>query len=172
MKKIAHRRGMLACLVFAMAAFASCGDANESDEQTTVVAAAGENGAAGPAEAPDADVACPPAADVAAAVGHPVGSKPLAGCYYQTADFETSVSITPISSGEADQLERELASLPHGAEVTAIEIGDRGQAWAAPGYAQGYAIDGSRGWKVDVHATSGGNVTLEPVIQVLRIMMD
>jgi hypothetical protein len=174
--KIADRWSLFALLVLSAGALGACDRASESgDEPATVATADAESESAEPAEEPGTgpDPSCPPEADVAAAVGFPVRSKPWGmGCYYETPDFEVSVAIMRLSASQADQVEREMreAAGPYGAEVVAIEVGDRGHAWGSPAQSQGYAVSGDRAWMLDVVTTSGSGDKRAAVIQILEMM--
>jgi hypothetical protein len=103
-----------------------------------------------------------------------VQSKPYGmGCYYETADFEASVTIMRISPGQADQLEREMreAAAPYGAEVVAIEVGERGIAWGSPAQSQGYAVFGDRAYMLEVVTSGSGGDKRAAVIQILEMMI-
>lgn len=161
-------------ILFVAAGIASCGNGDEpggADEPAQADSAEAET----PSAAASTDAACPAATDVAAAVGHPVESKPYGGgCYYETADFDATVTIMRIAPSQADQVEREMreSAAPYDAEITSIEVGDRGQAWGSPGYGQGYAVLGERAWIADVSLAAGGEDQRETVIQILEMMFD
>ena len=172
-------RWILFTVLLLSGALGACDRASEAgDEPETVASGEPETESAEPAEVPGADVdlSCPGEADVAAAVGVPVQSKPYGGgCYYETADFESSVTIMRMSPGQADQVEQELrdAAMPYSAEVIAIDAGDRGHAWGSPGYGQGYVVAGERAWMSDVSTISGnGGDKRAAVIQILEMMID
>ena len=177
--KTADRLILFAVLLLAAIALGACDRASEGgDEPETLATGEPEAESAEPAELPgtDADPSCPDAADIAAVVGFPVQSKPWGmGCYYETPDFEASVSIMRISAGQADQVEREMrdAANPYGAEVVAIEPGDRGHAWASPAQSQAYAVSGDRVWMIDFVTMSGSGADKRAaVIQILEMMID
>ena len=58
------------------------------------------------------------------------------------------------------------------AEITVIDVGDRGQAWGSPGYGQGYAVLGERAWIADVSVAEGGEDKRDAVVQILGMMFD
>ena len=148
------RSRLLACLILVTVLFAGCGGGETEAPEAT--AEAGDEPAGEPsAAAPDA---CPPETDIVAVVGHAVQAKPGGGlCFYETADFGASVTIMRITRGQADQVLQEMgdSAAPYGSEVVAIDVGDRGHAWGSPGYGQGYAIAGDRGWLLDVSISMG-----------------
>ena len=151
------------------AALAACGGAGETGEPASTTED-GDETASAPVEAPAAD-ACPLDSEIAGIVGAPVASKPGgAMCFYETADFDASVTIMRITPGQADQIEGEMrdAAAPYGATVEPIDVGDRGSAWGSPGYGQGYAIEGDQGWLADVSDNSGGSGDRRA--QVIRIL--
>jgi len=151
---LVHRSRLLAYLILVAAVSAGCGGGETEAPQTT--AEAGDEPASEPsAAAPDA---CPPEADIVAIVGHPVQTKPGGAlCFYETDDFAASVTIMRITPGQADQVLQEMrdSAAPYGSEVVAIDVGDRGHVWDSPGYGQGYAIAGDRGWLLDVSISMG-----------------
>lgn len=176
---IADRTILLPLLVLSAAAFGACGDTGEvGDDQATVATADEESDAArtGSETGARTDPSCPPETDVAAAVGHPVRSKPYGGgCYYETPDFAASVTIMVMSPGQADQVEQEMrdAAAPYSAQVVSIDTGDRGHAWGSPGYGQGYVVAGERAWMADVSITSGDDGDKRgAVIEILEMMID
>jgi hypothetical protein len=170
---------LLTLLALAAGASGACDRAGDRGNEAEPVAGAESESAApaapaAPAE-PASDPSCPPEADIASAVGLPVQSKPYGGgCYYETADFEASVTIMRMSPGQADQVEREMrdAAMPYDAEVIAIAAGDRGHAWGSPGYGQGYVVAGERAWMADVSLTSGDDGDKRAaVIEILEMMI-
>ena len=176
--KAADRLILFAFLLLGVGALGACDRASEDGNEPETVATGGpETESAEPAEVPDtaADPSCPAEADIAAAVGSPVQSKPYGGgCYYETADFEASVTIMRMSPGQADQVEQELrdAAMPYSAEVIAIDAGDRGHAWGSPGYGQGYVVAGERAWMADVAIPSGdAGDKRAAVIEILEMMI-
>ena len=96
------------------------------------------------------------------------------GCYYETADFEASVTIMRIAPSQADQVEREMreSAAPYDAEIAEIDVGDRGQAWGSPGYGQGYAVLGERAWIADVSVVAGSEDERDAVVEILGMMFD
>lgn len=140
----------------ALALVAALGGCNRggSPNRPAPAGAAGKSNGGGSAGGPGAgsSLACPPQADVAAAVGAPVEQKPrgAATCYYETPDFETSVTIMSVSPGSADQLLAEMkeSAKPYGAEVTAIDVGERAFAWGAARVRGGLRCR----WRAGVHA--------------------
>ncbi|HET6360718.1 MAG TPA: hypothetical protein VFH11_01515 [Gemmatimonadota bacterium] len=169
---------LFAFVLIAAGALGACDRAGESaDEPEAVATGQPESESAGPGSeaSPSTDPSCPPEAEVVSAVGHPVQSKPYGGgCYYETADFEASVTIMLMSPGQADQVEQEMrdAAVPYNAEVIAIDAGDRGHAWGSPGYGQGYVVAGERAWMADVSITSGDNEDKRAaVIEILEMMI-
>lgn len=155
---------------------AACGGASESEgpqtaRQTEEQASANTE----PAEAP-VDEACPSDEEISEVVGNPVQGRPWGpGCFYESADFEASVAIMRIAAGSADQVEREMreSAAERGLEIQAIDVGDRGHAWGAPGMGQGYAVSGDRGWMLDISTTSGGSEDrTAAVIRILEMMID
>ena len=177
--KAADRWLLFTVALLAVGALGACDRASEGESEPEIVAS-GETDteSAATTELPDGgvDPSCPDEADVAAAVGVAVRSKPYGGgCYYETADFESSVTIMRMSPGQADQVEQELrdAAVPYSAEVIAIDAGDRGHAWGSPGYGQGYVVAGERAWMADVSMISGnGGDERAAVIQILEMMID
>ena len=162
-------------LLVLSAVLAACGGASESEEPQTA-AQTEEQASANTesAEAP-ANEACPSDAEISEVVGNPVQGRPWGpGCFYESADFDASVVIMRIAAGSADQVEREMreAAAPRGAEVQAIDVGDRGHAWGAPGMGQGYAVSGDRGWMLDISTMSGGSEDrTAAVIRILEMMI-
>lgn len=153
-------------LVALAVTLAACSGGDETEEPGET----GVESASAPVETPATD-ACPPDSEIAGIVGVPVARGPGGStCFYQTADFEISVTLIPITAGQADQLEAEMreATAPSGAEVEPIEVGDRGSAWSTPGYGQGYAIEGDHGWLVDVSDSSSGSTDMKA--EVVRIL--
>jgi len=118
---------------------------------------------------------CPGEADVAAAVGAPVEKKPrgAAACYYETPDFETSVTIMSFAPSRADQLLEEMRSSakPYGAEVGTIDVGERGYAWGTPAWGQGFTVAGGRGYMLDVSTTGKGGDMKATVVKLLKMML-
>ena len=176
--KTADRLILFAVLLLAAVALGACDRAGESGSEPEAVATEepeSENAGPGSETGPSTDPSCPPEAAVASAVGHSVQSKPYGGgCYYETADFEASVTIMRMSPGQADQVEQEMreAAVPYSAEVIAIDTGDRGHAWGSPGYGQGYLVAGERAWMADVSLTSGdGGDKRAAVIEILEMMI-
>jgi hypothetical protein len=169
------RSSLIAFLLLTATALAACGGGGES-EDTQATAGAGDQApeSAEPETVPDSD-ACPPEAEIVAIVGQPVQSKPGgAMCFYETADFTASVTIMRISPSQADQVEREMrdAAAPYDAEVEGIDVGDRGHAWGSPGYGQGYAVTGDRGWMADVSVTTGAEGSQkDAVVRILERMI-
>lgn len=163
----------IAILMLAAGALAACGGASESEEPAATAEAGAESSS--PEPAADPTDACPPEAEIVAIVGQPVASKPGGPlCFYETSDFTASVTIMPISPGQADQVEEEMraAAGPYGAEVGTIAVGDRGHAWGSPGYGQGYAVAGDRGWMADVSITSGNEASQrDAVVRILERMI-
>lgn len=151
---LVDRSRLLACLILVAAVLAGCGGGEtEAPEATAEV---GDEQASEPSAA--AMDACPPEADIVAIVGHPVEAKPGGAlCFYETGDFAASVTIMRITPGQADQVLQEMrdSAAPYGSEVVVIDVGDRGHAWSSPGYGQGYAIAGDRGWLLDVSISTG-----------------
>ena len=174
--KIADRSRLLFLLVLAAGVLGACGGTSESEEPQPA-AEAGEQVSAStePAEMSASDE-CPPDAEIAAVVGNPVQGRPWGpGCFYESADFEASVAIMRIAAGSADQVEREMreSAAERGAEVQAIDVGERGHAWGAPGMGQGYAVSRDRGWMLDITTTSEGNEDrTAAVIRILEMMID
>ena len=173
--KSANRPSLLAFLLLASTVLVACGEGDGSDEpQATAEAGDQETDSAEPAAGPDSD-ACPPDQEIVAIVGQPVQRKPGgAMCFYETADFTASVTIMRIAPSQADQVEREMrdAAAPYSAEVEAIDVGDRGHAWGSPGYGQGYAVSGDRGWMADVSVNVGDEGSKrDAVIQILERMI-
>ncbi len=172
--KIADRSRIFALLVLS-AVLAACGGASESESPQTT-GETGEQASAntGPAEAP-ANEACPSDEEISEVLGNPVKGRPWGpGCFYEAADFESSVAIMRIAASSADQVEREMreTAAPRGGELEAIDVGDRGHAWGAPGMGQGYAVSGDRGWMLDISTTSGGSEDRKAaVIQILEMMI-
>lgn len=158
-------------LVLAVA-LAACGGTSDTEEPAATAEARDESASA-PAETPAHE--CPPDSEIAGIVGAPVARGPGGSmCFYQTADFAVSVTIMRITAGQADQLEREMrdSASPYAAEVGPIDVGDRGSAWGSPGYGQGYAIEGDRGWLVDVTDSSSGSTDKKAeVIRFLEWLM-
>lgn len=173
--KTANRSTLIAFLLLTATALAACGGGSEGDDPQ-VTAEAGDQApeSAEPATEPGTD-ACPPEAEIVAMVGQPVQSKPGgAMCFYETADFTASVTIMRITPSQADQVEREMrdAAAPYSAEVEAIDVGDRGHAWGSPGYGQGYAVSGDRGWMADVSVTTGAEGSKkDAVVRILEKMI-
>jgi hypothetical protein len=173
--KIADRSRIFALLVL-FAVLAACGGASESEGPQTA-AETGEQASANtePAEAP-VDEACPSDAEISEVVGNPVQGRPWGpGCFYESADFEASVAIMRIAAGSADQVEREMreSAAERGLEVQAIDVGDRGHAWGAPGMGQGYAVSGDRAWMLDISTMSGGSEDRTgAVVRILEMMID
>ncbi len=162
--------------VMLVAVLGGCGGTNESAEpQATAEAGNQAFATTEPAESSASDE-CPSDAEIAEVVGNPVQGKPWGpGCIYEAADFESSVALMRIAAGSADQVEREMreSAAPRGAEVQAIEVGERGHAWGAPGMGQGYAVSGDRGWMLDISTTSGSSEDrTAAVIQILEMMID
>lgn len=174
--KIANRSNLFALLMLAATALGACGGASESEEPQAA-AETGEQASAStePAEMSASDE-CPSDAEIGAVVGNPVQGRPWGpGCFYESADFEASVAIMRIAAGSADQVEREMreSAAERGLEVQAIDVGDRGHAWGAPGMGQGYAVSGDRGWMLDITTMSGGNEDrTAAVIRILEMMID
>jgi hypothetical protein len=174
----ANRWFLFPLLVLAATVLGACGTGEDGDERATIVTEEEESESAEPGSetGPRTDPSCPPEADVASGVGRPVQSKPYGGgCYYETADFEASVTIMLMSPGQADQVEQEMrdAAVPYNAEVVALDAGDRGHAWGSPGYGQGYVVAGERAWMADVSVTSGdGGDKRAAVIRILEMMID
>jgi hypothetical protein len=172
--KIADLSRIFALLVLT-AVLAACGGASESDGPQT--AAQTEEQASANAEPADApvDEACPSDEEISEVVGNPVQGRPWGpGCFYESADFEASVSIMRIAASSADQVEREMreSAAERGLEVQAIDVGDRGHAWGAPGMGQGYAVSGDRGWMLDISTMSGGSEDRSAaVIRILEMMI-
>lgn len=175
MKSI-DRSILLILLALAGGASGACDRAGEGgDEAETVATPEPQSESAKPAEAAS-DPSCPSQEEVASAIGFPVQSKPWGmGCYYETPDFEASVSIMRILAGQADQVEREMreSAEPYGAEVAAIEVGDRGHAWTSPAQSQAYAVSGDHGWLLDFTTPgSSGADNRAAVVEVLEMMID
>jgi hypothetical protein len=175
---IADRTILFPLLVLSAVVFGACGDTGEDGDDQATVATADEVSDAdrrGSETGPSTDPSCPPETDVAAAVGHPVQSKPYGGgCYYETPDLAASVTIMRMSPGQADQVEQEMrdAAAPYSAQVVAIDTGDRGHAWGSPGYGQGYVVAGERAWMADVSIPSGDDGDKrEAVIEILEMMI-
>lgn len=173
--KTADRSILFVFLVLAAAALGACDRASESgDEEPTVASADAESESTERSGGSGTDaLQCPAEAEVVAAVGVPVQSKPYgSGCYYETADFDASVTILRVSASQADQLEREMreAATPYGAAGEAIEVGERGHAWGSPGYGQGYAVSGDHAYMLDV-VTGSGDDQRAAVIQILEMMI-
>jgi hypothetical protein len=168
-------RSRIFAFLLLSAVLAACGGASESEGPQTA-AQTEEQASANPepAEGP-VDEACPSDAEISDVVGNPVEGRPWGpGCFYESADFEASVAIMRIAAGSADQVEREMreAAAPRGAEVQAIDVGDRGHAWGAPGMGQGYAVSGDRGWMLDISTMSGGSEDgTAAVIRILEMMI-
>ena len=74
--------------------------------------------------------------------------------------FDVMLPVVRITPGQADQvlLEMRDSATSSGSEVVTIDVGDRGHAWGSPGYGQGYAIAGDRGWLLDVSISMGDGV--------------
>lgn len=164
----------IAILMLAASALGACSGASESEEPDAT-AEAGEEESSSAEPASETTDACPPEAEIVAIVGQPVASKPGGPlCFYETSDFTASVTIMPISPSQADQVEEEMraAAGPYGAEVGTIEVGDRGHAWGSPGYGQGYAVSGDRGWMADVSVTTGDEGSKrDAVVRILERMI-
>lgn len=162
-------------LALAAGALVACDRADEgADEAMTGDTAESQPEGAELAEAAS-DAACPSQEEVASTIGFAVQSKPWGtGCYYETPDFETSVSIMRISAGQADQVEREMreSAEPYGAEVTVIEVGNRGHAWTSPGQSQAYAVSGDQGWMLDFTTSTGSADNRAAVVQILEVVID
>lgn len=172
---IADRQRIFALLVLS-AVLAACGSASESEGPQTGIRTEEQASAnAEPAEAPVSE-ACPPDAEISEVIGNPVQGRPWGpGCFYESADFETSVSIMRIAAGSAEQVEREMrdSAAERGTEVQTIDVGDRGLAWGAPGMGQGYAVAGDRGWMLDISTMSAGSGDrTTAVIRILEMMID
>ena len=173
--KIADR-SILFSLVLAASVLGACGGTGESEEPQTA-AQAGEQASASTESAETfASDGCPTDAEISEVVSDPVQGRPWgSGCFYESADFEASVTIMRIAPGTADQVEREMreTAAERGLEVQAIDVGDRGHAWGAPGMGQGYAVSGDRGWMLDISTMSGGGEDrTAAVIRILEMMMD
>ena len=172
--KTANRSTRIALLLLTATAFAACGGGEGEDPQATAAAGDPAPESAEPATGPGTD-ACPPDAEIVAIVGQPVQSKPGGSmCFYETADFTASVTIMRITSPQADQVEREMrdAAAPYSVEVEAIDVGDRGHAWGSPGYGQGYAVAGDRGWMADVSDNTGAEGSKkDAVVRILERMI-
>ena len=169
--KTAHRSTLVRFLILAIA-LAACG--GETEEPQANVEAEADTGNDTPA-ATSASEACPPEAEIVAIVGQPVQSKPGGGmCFYESADFTASVTIMRITAGQADQLDQEMraSAEPYGAELEAIDVGDRGQVWGSPGYGQGYAIEGGSGWLLDVNTPPEDGDRRTTVVQLLERMIE
>jgi hypothetical protein len=169
------RLSPIAFLLLIATPLAACGGASEREEpEATAEAGNQESESAGPATGPESE-ACPPEAEIVAIVGQPVQSKPGgAMCFYETADFTASVTIMRIAPSQADQVEREMrdAAAPYEAEVEGIDVGDRGHAWGSPGYGQGYAVSGDRGWMADVSVTTEAEGSQkDAVVRILERMI-
>ncbi|HUF89619.1 MAG TPA: hypothetical protein VMR66_06525 [Gemmatimonadota bacterium] len=148
---LVDRFRLLAYPILVAAVLAGCGGGET--EAPPATAEAGNEPASEPSPA-----ACPPEGDIVAIVGHPVQAKPGGAlCFYETDDFAASVTIMRITPGQADQVLQEMrdSAAPYGSEVVAIDLGDSGHAWGSPGYGQGYAIAGDRGWLLDVSISMG-----------------
>jgi len=174
--KIADRSRMFSVLMLAASVLGACGGTSESEEPQAA-AEAGEQASATTGQAePSASDECPSDAEIAEVVGNPVQGRPWGpGCFYESADFEASVAIMRIAASSADQVEREMreSAAERGAEVQAIEVGERGHAWGAPGMGQGYAVSGDRGWMLDISTMSGGSEDrTAAVIRILEMMID
>ena len=172
-------RVTLLALVLALAAavLGGCGGKGKGGNQpgtAGTVGARSEGGGNSVGSGAGADLPCPKEADVVAAVGAPVEKKPrgAATCYYETPDFETSVTIMSFAPGRADQLLEEMKSeaKPYGAEVAAIDFGERGYAWGSRGWGQGFVVAGGRGYMLDVTSIGGGGDTKAAVIKLLKLM--
>lgn len=143
-------RGIVGLVV--AAALAGCGGGGESDEgpdtaETLEERATGVDPAA---------FKCPTQEDISAALGAPVERQPYQGqCFYQDADYENSVGIMRIGSGNADQVESELteSAQERGLSFDPVDVGDRAGVWSQAHMGQGYAISDAYGAMVTVEAT-------------------
>ena len=163
-------------LALAAAVLSACGGGGQAGDQpaTTATGSDKSGGGSSGGQSGGAPKPCPGEADVAAAVRSPVRGKPYGfGCFYETPDAGTSVVIMSISPSRADLLLEQMrsAAKPYGAEVIAIDVGERGYAWSSPAQSQGFAVAGDRAYMLEVVTTGGDGDKKAAVIQVLKMMI-
>ena len=163
-------------IVLAVAVLSACGGGGKATDQPATNATASNKSGSGNSGGQSGATTrpCPGEGDVAAAVGFPVRSKPYKfGCYYETGDAGTSVSIMSIDPSRADQVLEQMrsAAKPYGAEVVAIDVGQRGYAWSSPAQSQGFAVAGDRAYMLEVVTTGGGGDKKAAVILILKMMI-
>ena len=78
-----------------------------------------------------------------------------------------------IDPSRADQVLEQMrsAAKPYGAEVVAIDVGQRGYAWSSPAQSQGFAVAGDRAYMLEVVTTGGGGDKKAAVILILKMMI-
>lgn len=161
-------------LVLAPAAtmLSACGGGGTVTNQSTTATGSDKPGGGGSKGASgDDSTPCPGDAEVSAAVGSPVRSKPYRfGCHYEASDGFTSVVIMYISPDRADLLPEQMrpTAKSYGAELTAIDVGERGYAWSSPAQSQGFAVAGDRAYMIEIITTGGGGDKRNAVIQILK----
>lgn len=175
--KIASR-SLLFVLALALAAavLSACGGKAGDRLATTATGNDESDGGGGSASlSSGAPKPCRGEAEVAAAVGSPVRSKPYKfGRYYETADAAASVVIMSISPSRADLLLEQMRSeaKPYGTELVAIDVGERGYAWSSPAYSQGFAVAGDWAYMLEITTLGGDGDRKDAVIWILKMMLD